>query len=115
MAGIYIDAYGQIEAILLCFYCSSINTNVKWNNGEEEYEMCGIFASLMHFKKIIFFQCSFITCTTKTIALLKILSSKEICFEKINSRLFKKRNFSHIAIMNQNELFGTTVILVYSC
>lgn len=35
VAGIYIDAYGQIEAILLCFYCSSINTNVKWNNGEE--------------------------------------------------------------------------------
>lgn len=59
-------SYGQIELILLCFYCLSITTNVKWNNREELYEMCKVFASSMHFKKysllkFIFFQCLFIT------------------------------------------------------
>lgn len=35
VVGIYMNAYGQIELILLCFYCLSIISNVKWNNGEE--------------------------------------------------------------------------------
>lgn len=37
------------------FYCLSITTNVKWNDGDENYEMCETYVFLTHSEKIMHF------------------------------------------------------------